>query len=319
MGDAKDFFYEVLNIPKHSTADEIRQAYRTLVRRWHPDKHPLSSKHQAEINFKSVTQAYKILIGDGAAGEEEAPTMWKQTYSMLRNQQQQHHRQTRIAEGTLQQLPMNSINRRGNTRSKFCNPIPPTKPTMFYQRKPPPIEKRLECSLEELFWGCKKEVRYIKDVAGSNGAVSKREEVLKVRIKPGWKKGMRVVFDEKGDERPGSIPSDVVLTIGEKTHSYFRRSGNDLLLKVEIPLVNALTGWTFSIRLINGKKMSCCIEDEIITHGYEKIIQGEGMPFSNDKGGKERGDLRIKFSIIFPKQLSQEQCRELSRFLKDCI
>lgn len=150
-------------------------------------------------------------------------------------------------------------------------------------------------------------------------AVSKREQVLKVCIKPGWKKGMKVVFEEKGDERPGSIPSDVVLTIGEKAHSYLKRSGNDLLLKMEIPLVNALTGWTFSIRLINGKKMSCCIEDEIVTHGYEKIIQGQGMPFDNDKGGKERGDMRIRFCIIFPKQLTQQQCRELGRFLKDCI
>lgn len=226
MGDAKDFFYEVLNIPKHSTADEIRQAYRTLVRRWHPDKHPLSSKHQAEINFKSVTQAYKVGVSwlittcssayivilcwlcvhfrylsemvlpvkkkkklrrcgnrhircwgtssNSITGKETPIQINKEITSIFKlfliwiNT-----RQTRIAEGTLQQLPMNSINRRGNTRSKFCNPIPPTKPTVFYQRKPPPIEKRMECSLEELFWGCKKEVRYIKDVAGSNGYVQK--------------------------------------------------------------------------------------------------------------------------------------------------
>lgn len=59
MDDANDF-YEVLNISKQATPDQIRQAYKTLVRKWHPDKHPPSSKDEAETRFKSITQAYGV-------------------------------------------------------------------------------------------------------------------------------------------------------------------------------------------------------------------------------------------------------------------
>ena len=38
----------------------------------------------------------------------------------------------------------------------------------FVKRKPPPVEKKLECTLEELFWGCK-EVRFIRDVVTKTG------------------------------------------------------------------------------------------------------------------------------------------------------
>lgn len=52
-------YYAILEIPPTSSADEVRQAYRRLARRWHPDKHGGSA--ESEERFKSIVRAYQIL------------------------------------------------------------------------------------------------------------------------------------------------------------------------------------------------------------------------------------------------------------------
>lgn len=136
-----------------------------------------------------------------------------------------------------------------------------------------------------------------------------------MRVKPGWKKGTKVTFENMGDERPGALAGDVVYVVSEKEHPVFKRVGNDLVLKVEVPLVNALTGWTFSFRLLGGEKMSCSFQDEIIHPDYEKVIRGQGMPLAKDH--RLRGDLKIKFHIVFPKNLTEEQRSGIRNLFKD--
>uniref|UniRef100_A0A0D3G7X7 J domain-containing protein n=1 Tax=Oryza barthii TaxID=65489 RepID=A0A0D3G7X7_9ORYZ len=228
MGNPPELYYRILNISRDTSPKEIRAAYKTLVRQWHPDKHPPSSKNEAEARFKAITDAYEA----------------------------------------------------------------------------PPLERRVECTLEELCSGCKKEVKYTRDVVAKNGLVSKKEETKTIRVKPGWKKGMKVTFEGMGDERPGCLPGDAVFTISERKHKVFKRKGNDLVLKAEVPLVSALTGWSFSFRLIDGEKMSYTFRDEVISPGGEKAAA--------------RGDLRVKFDVVFPKNLTGEQRAGLASILRAC-
>lgn len=135
--------------------------------------------------------------------------------------------------------------------------------------------------------------------------IIRKEETQKIKVKPGWKKGTKITFEGMGDERPGCLPADVIYVIAEKEHPFFKRVGDDLMLKIEIPLVNALTGWTFSFNLITGEQMTLSFKDEIICTGYEKVVEGHGMPLANEKG--RRGDLRIKFHVRFPVKLNDKQ------------
>lgn len=53
-------FYEILEVEKTATDDEIKKAYRRLALKWHPDKN-LSNKSQAEEKFKLISEAYEVL------------------------------------------------------------------------------------------------------------------------------------------------------------------------------------------------------------------------------------------------------------------
>ncbi|KAF2319801.1 hypothetical protein GH714_019093 [Hevea brasiliensis] len=194
------------------------------------------------------------------------------------------------SETEIPSLTKSSI-RKGNT-----TPIVYSQSTA--RRKPPPIERKLECTLEELCHGCIKKIKITRNVI----TTARMEERNKI------------TFEGKGDERPGYHPADLILLIDEKRHPLFEREGDDLDYGLEIPLVQALTGCTISVPLLGGERM-CLSFDDVIYPGYEKVIRGQGMPTKEE--GK-RGDLHIKFLVEFPLELTDEQRIEASSILQDC-
>ena len=59
MADNKRDYYEVLGVQKGASEDEIKKAYRTLAKKYHPDMNPGNS--EAEVKFKEVNEAYAVL------------------------------------------------------------------------------------------------------------------------------------------------------------------------------------------------------------------------------------------------------------------
>ncbi|KAL5982779.1 hypothetical protein ACLOJK_016855 [Asimina triloba] len=202
-----------------------------------------------------------------------------------------------------------------STSTRGGDPIRFSYSTSTVRRKPQPIEKTLDCTLEDLLNGCVKKIMIDREVLADNGIMVQEQELLRIKVKPGWKTGTKITFEGVGDERPGMLPADVIFSISELKHPLFKREGNDLILSLQIPLVKALTGGNLSIPLLGGEKMSCSL-DEIIYPGYEKIVEGQGMPVAKEHG--LRGDLRIVFDVEFPKKLSDKRRKEASRILQDC-
>lgn len=56
-------YYDVLEVKKTATTDDIRKAYKKLALRWHPDKNP-NNLDEANRKFKEICQAYEILSDD---------------------------------------------------------------------------------------------------------------------------------------------------------------------------------------------------------------------------------------------------------------
>ncbi|WP_456399144.1 molecular chaperone DnaJ [Mesoaciditoga sp.] len=57
---AKKDYYEVLGVPRNASSEEIKKAYKELVKKWHPDLHK-EDKEEAEEKFKEIREAYEVL------------------------------------------------------------------------------------------------------------------------------------------------------------------------------------------------------------------------------------------------------------------
>ncbi|XP_062116407.1 uncharacterized protein LOC133830451 [Humulus lupulus] len=138
------------------------------------------------------------------------------------------------------------------------------------------------------------------------------EEILTIEIKPGWKKGTKITFPDKGNQEPGVIPADLIFVVDEKPHAVYKRDGNDLVLNQEITLLEALTGKSLDLTTLDGRNLMIPLT-EIIKPGAEMVVQNEGMPISKEPGKK--GNLRIKFDVKYPSRLTVEQKADLRRVL----
>eukprot|EP00249_Psilotum_nudum_P015977 c25605_g1_i2 orf=468-1424(-) len=179
-------------------------------------------------------------------------------------------------------------------------------------RKASAVETKLQCTLEELYNGSTRKMKISRNIADASGRTMPIEEILTIDVKPGWKKGTKITFPEKGHEQLNVVPADLVFIIDQKPHDVFKRDGNDLIVTQKVPLVEALTGCTVSLTTLDGRLLTIPCS-EVITPGYEKVVHKEGMPIAKETGKK--GNLRIKFDIIFPSRLTSEQKVSVKRLL----
>lgn len=138
------------------------------------------------------------------------------------------------------------------------------------------------------------------------------EEILTINVKPGWKKGTKITFPEKGNEQPNVTPADLVFIIDEKPHGVFTRDGNDLIVTQKISLAEALTGYTVNLTTLDGRNLTIPINN-VIHPDYEEVVPREGMPLPKDP--TKKGNLRIKFNIKFPTRLSSDQKAGVKKLL----
>ncbi|CAG9567028.1 unnamed protein product [Danaus chrysippus] len=97
---------------------------------------------------------------------------------------------------------------------------------------------------------------------------------------------------------------------------FFKRTGDDLLMVREITLTEALCGFEFVVKHLDGRDLLVRhLPGEVIKPGDLKGIQGEGMP--QHKNPFEKGNLYIKFDVTFPENhfANEEQLKKIESIL----
>lgn len=304
------------------------RVYKSLITKWNPNRNT-SNKVEDEAKFQEINEPFKAIneskakekskscnepIVSSPGGSSHYKSMEESLFyrpvvllkSLSRKSSSQSTSPTFLSKSASSR---DNSSKNESHRGSFdieklvlqtsMSRLSPRSPIIFSQstnlRKPPPIEKKLECTLEELCYGCVKQIMISRDVI-INGIIEQQGEMVSITVRPGWKRGTKITFDGKGDERPGYQPADLILVIDEKPHLLFEREDDNLVYKVEIPLLKALVGCNLSVPLLEGEKMS--LSFDLIFPGYVKIIKGQGMPIAKEIG--KRGDLRIDFLINFP-------------------
>jgi len=335
-------YYNVLKVGRNATDEDLKKAYRKLAMKWHPDKNP-NNKKEAEAKFKQISEAYEVLsdsqkrqiydqygeeglkgqvpppgaggsspFANGAGGPnifstfnprnaEDVFADFFGSSSPFGNFTSMGSRSSRFQDGTF-----GGFTGTENMFRSFGEAVPAG------PRKAPPVENKLPCSLEELYNGSTRKMKISRNIVDASGRSMPVEEILTIEVKPGWKKGTKITFPEKGNEQPNVVPADLVFVIDEKPHSVYKRDGNDLVVTQKISLVEALTGCTVNLTTLDGRNLSIPIT-EVVNPGTEKVVPNEGMPIGKEHGRK--GNLRIKFDIKFPTRLTAEQKAGLKRLL----
>ncbi|EXB54944.1 DnaJ homolog subfamily B member 13 [Morus notabilis] len=340
-------YYKILQVDRNAKDDDLKKAYRKLAMKWHPDKNP-NNKKEAEAKFKQISEAYEVLSDpqkravydqygeEGLKGQVPQPDAGGPgggaTFFSTGEGPTSFRFNPRSADDVFSEFfgfssPFGGGGTRGSSR--FSSGI--FGDNIFGSfaeaaaggggggsinygapRKAPPIEIKLPCSLEELHKGTTKKMKISRQIADISGKTMQVEEILTIDIKPGWKKGTKITFPEKGNEQPNVIPADLVFIIDEKPHGVFTRDGNDLVVTQKISLAEALTGYTVHLTTLDGRNLTIPI-NSVIHPNYEEVVPREGMPIPKDPTNK--GSLRIKFNIKFPVRLTAEQKAGIKKLL----
>lgn len=132
--------------------------------------------------------------------------------------------------------------------------------------------------------------------------VIRDRKILEVHVDKGMIDGQKILFSGEGDQEPELEPGDIIIVLDEKEHSVYKRSGNDLIIRQEIQLVEALCGFQKVIRTLDDRDLVITtIPGEITKHGDVKCVLNEGMP--QYKNPFEKGRLIVQFLVVFPTQI----------------
>lgn len=163
----------------------------------------------------------------------------------------------------------------------------------------------LKLSLEDLYSGTTKRMK----VSRRNLGGTTEEKVLEIEVQPGWKEGTKVRFPRAGNEAADGSSPDLVFVVEDKPHERFARKGDDLIAKIEIPLVDALTNETGAkkqLEHLDGRKLQVSVPPGVVKPGQETRVAGEGMPIRR-KGASGKGDLVVRWDVAFPARLTAGQ------------
>ena len=325
-------YYEILEIDRTCSQEDISEAYRNLSLQYHPSRATPENKEVYELHFQKLAEAYEVLsdpskkgIYDiyGSEGLRTGITdkngNIKGAYKFLNN----GHEIFEKYMGTSNPFKLIRDN------EKISEEIPSAFGSAFGGHSKQPEEKlrpiviNLECTLEELYNGCVKTIKYKKNNISHDLRTTKIVEVSQdVEIFKGYDDKTLITYKEKGNDSPGMVSSDLIVKIKELPHNNFRRiNKNDLLYIHKIPLVKAINSEPVCLYTLDGRKLAISI-DEIISPSTVKVIPGEGMPIydkdlSKSRGDKiKKGDLYIKFNIIFPEYIDPAKKKRIITLLQ---
>lgn len=342
-------YYEILEVSKTADKETIKKAYRTMAKKYHPDKNPNDS--EAEHKFKLCNEAYQCLsddkqrsiydrygkdglsgMGGGgrSGGFDDLGSMFEEMFSGF-----------------------------GGGSRRRQNPAD-------MDKYPLDMNLDMQINFDEAVFGCEKDIAYsyktsCKTCKGTgakdaklttcsqcrgqgqvfmkqgfmtfsqtcpacNGAGSAPaapcgdckgkgffEEAADITIKipKGIDNGNRLRVSGKGNISKRGTRGDLYVTFSVKSDKHFQRDGNDVYIIIPVFFTQAVMGETLNIPSLSGELE---LKLDIGTKDKQHYtFRGEGI---DDVHGHGKGDLIAQVNITYPKKLTDEQ-RDMLMKLQD--
>ena len=244
---SKDDPYQILGVSRDASDDQIKKAFRTLARRYHPDRNP--DDKNAESRFKQVQSAY-AQIGTAEARKE--------------------YEKSQMFGGGFGGGNMNDIFSQMFGGGGFSNPFSRGGGQPFGQRSasPSPNTQKgqdatgfLELSIDEAESGGKFMFEFTKLVPGSHGSITKKAMKIRVNVKPQSKHGHKLTLKGQGHGHPDGVPGDLIIRIKIDPGQGCRWEQGRIVQSVEIQYSTLVLGGKVNVQLPNGMKARVTIPE----------------------------------------------------------
>lgn len=344
-------YYELLEVTREVSGEELKKSYRRLAIKYHPDKNP--GNKEAEERFKEIGHAYEVL-----SDEQKRAAYDRYGHAAFQGGAGQ-----RGAGGFHDPMDVFREMFRGSGFEDIFGGGGGGGPQGGAD-----LRYDLEISLEEAAAGVEKEIKYrhagacstcagsgaepgskrqtcqtcggAGQVVAARGFFSVRQPCprchgrgsvvanpcrkcngegrvvetskLKLRIPAGVDSGQKLRSSGGGEAGPNGGPAgDLYIFLHVKEHDLFQRDGDDLHCTVPIKFTLAALGGQLNVPTLTGKAQLKIPAGT--ASGTQLRLRGKGMPTLR---GGEAGDLYVRVEIEVPKKLTAEARQKLEEFAK---
>ena len=288
-------YYETLGVSRNASEKDIRQAYRSLARKHHPDLNP--NDKEAEQQFKKINEAYEVLSdAENRKKYDRYGDQWRradQFDAQYPQDGRRNYRWTHTAGGP-DGFDVGGFGGFDDLLGGLGGSYGRGRGARAPRRLRTNVA--VTVSLEEAYAGAK------RHVMAPDGLGTKRIEVT---IPPGVDNGSMVHISlDSGAE--------LYLNITVSPHPRFQRKGSNLDVEVGVPLDDAALGGEVDVQTLKGKlRLKIPPESQ---NGQRIRLAGQGMPGLDSPDA--RGDLHVIVRPELPKEMSGEE-RELFERLRE--
>jgi len=320
-------YYEILGVSRSATPDQIKKAYRSLARKYHPDVKP--GDKEAEKKFKEAQHAYDILSepekrktydqfgpaafeagsagprgpqwGPGAGGPTGGgpnPTDFIDFGDLFGGAGPGGAGGGGGAapggeggHGMFDEILSKLRTGRGGGSGR---------------RAAPQRGQEVQAAIA---------IPFLTAVQGGEATIElsrggSKSETLSVKVPAGVKPGAKLRLRGRGEPGHGGQPAgDLIIEIQVQPHPYFTREDQDLLVEVPITIAEAVMGAKIDVPTLTGPKT---VPIPAGTSSGKKLrLKGQGVPAH---GKAVTGDLFVVPKIVVPKSVDEESQQLIRQF-----
>jgi DnaJ-class molecular chaperone len=276
--------YEVIGVPRSATADEIKQAYRNLAKKLHPDLNPGNKK--AEQAFKELSVAYDLLSDPDKRARFDRGEI--DASGAERAREQPFYRA--YAEGD-----------QGERYRRFEGEDNPFADDLFADLFGTAGRQGVRLRGADVSYAL--EVGFIEAANGATRRLGLADgKMLDVTIPPGTANGQVLRLKAQGHAGiGGGSAGDAFIEIRIRPHPLFTRVGSDIHIELPVSLPEAILGGSVSLPTLDGRVLLKIPAGS--NSGTQLRLKGKGVM---DQATRRRGDQLVKLRVILPDEIDGE-------------
>ncbi|MEQ8302936.1 MAG: J domain-containing protein [Cyclobacteriaceae bacterium] len=287
-------YYKILELQKTATEKDIKNAYRKLARKFHPDLNP--NDKEAERKFKEVNEANEVLSNPEKRKKyDKYGKDWKHADQFEKAKQQQQSRSTNQGGPQFGNEDYSDF-----FESMFGGGSSSRQSRSSIKFRGQDYHAELQLNLRDVY-------------TTHQRTLTINNKNIRITIPAGVANGQEIKIRGYGGPGINGGPSgDLYIKFIIENHTVFKRDKNDLYTTVDLPLYTALLGGEITVDTFDGK-VKVKVKPE--TQNNTKVkLSGKGFPVY--KKENQFGDLYLTYQLKTPSSLTDKEKELFSELAK---